>query len=229
MEVVPMHRWLIAALLPLALACTSTVTGDGDGICPEDCGCNPEGEIDGCSSSSTTGGQTGGAGGSASGGGGPGGAGPGSGGTGASISSNGIAMLESELPDPPDPGSGTSSSSGGPGPDPNTLRVSFSDLVQSCDDWYASLPCGGHWEVHVSLPPEAQMVGVVSLATPGVYVSFSDTGEGSGDECSFGGGGWGSDGAFTVVSIDETQVTIDFGGMLPVGSASGPLTALRCF
>jgi hypothetical protein len=30
-----------------------------------------------------------------------------------------------------------------------------------------------------------------------------------------------------VVSIDETQVTIDFGGM--VRWASGPLTALRCF
>jgi hypothetical protein len=147
---------------------------------------------------------------------------------GGTIASNGIAMLESELPDPPDPGSG-SSSSGGSGPDPNTLRVSFSDVGQSCNDWYAILPCGDHWEVEVSLPPEAQKVGIVPLDTPGVYITFSETGTGAPNECFVGGGGSGSDGAITVVSIDDTQVTIDFGNMLPVGSASGPLTALRCF
>ena len=226
-----MRRWFFAALLPLTLACSSKVDGGGDD-CGE-CGCDPEGEIDGCSTSSTGGQGSVGSGGAGSGASSTGGASTGgasAGGAGGTVAANGIAMLESELPDPPDPSSGVStSSSGGGGPDPNTLRISFSDLLQACNDWYANLPCGGHWEIQVSLPPEAQHAGVVSLATPGVYVSFSETGTEAGPECSFGGGGWGSDGEITVVSIDDRHVTIDFGDMQPVGPASGPLTAIRCF
>ena len=224
----PYFYFLALGMIPLA-ACTSTVSngGSGDGAggdastatstiatttssgCPEE----------GCSSTVD---PTGG------GGFGVGGSDP-SGSGGASVSADAIALLWSQLPGV-DPGEGGTVASTGSGPsiDPNTLVVVIGGQSVACSDPYL-LDCGAEWFVSLNIPPAMQAIGTYPLDDTGVNGFASETGDGVGPECSFGGGTfWG--GTLTITSIDAVQVTGTLQNTDSYWSfdADGAFTALRC-
>lgn len=132
------------------------------------------------------------------------------------------------------PTSGTTSSSGGGELDPNDLFLRLSDLGVSCGSPTVNLPCGGHYELSIVLPPAFQQVGVYDLEDPQLitYSSMSETGQlNSADpqDCPWGGGTLGG-GTLEILSIDDAavhfKVTLTNG--IWEANPSGEYDAPRC-
>jgi hypothetical protein len=105
---------------------------------------------------------------------------------------------------------GTSSSSGGGNLDPNDLFLRLSDMGVHCGSPTVDLPCGGHYQMTIVLPPALQQVGVYDFEAPELvaYSSMSETGDlnsNDPEDCPWGGGSLGS-GTVEILSIDDTEV-----------------------
>jgi len=143
------------------------------------------------------------------------------------------AYFESQAPPPDTSGSGGSSdSSTGNDVDPDTLYITLSDALLSCEDPDAPLGCGPRWSVTMVLPPEFQGPGTYEVGTEDVLGVFSETGEDEGGgECSFGGGSWGA--TLEVISIGDGVVEgrlceVDASGMSVMPVLNGLFTADLC-
>ncbi len=149
----------------------------------------------------------------------------GSGQGGATQIDNAMSLLISELPDP-GTGSGTSVSSGG-GPSPNTVLVYIGGNGLDCNN-PGYLDCGNQWSFSFGIPPEMQQPGTYDLQD--LNGIMSETGDGPGPECSFGGGTfW--DGTVEITSIDDNEVvgTVSASPSGWANDPSGPFVAPRCF
>jgi hypothetical protein len=148
--------------------------------------------------------------------GGSGGAGQGGAGQGGAEILPAVALTRAEMDvlweeywESQDPSGGTTSSGGGD-LDPSDLFLRYSDMGVSCGSPYVELPCGGHYQVTLVLPPALQQVGVYDLEDPLLiaYSSISETGDlysNDPQDCSFGGGSTGP-GTLEILSIDASQV-----------------------
>lgn len=130
--------------------------------------------------------------------------------------------------------SGSTSTGGGQNLDPNDLFLHLSDVGVSCGSPTVDLPCGGHHEMTLVLPPALQQVGVYDLEDPLLvtYSMMSETGTlNSPDpkDCPWGGGSPGS-GTLTILSIDQTEVhfRVKLTSGLWESDPSGDYTAPRC-
>lgn len=130
--------------------------------------------------------------------------------------------------------SGSTSSGGGGDLDPNDLFLHLADVGVSCGSPTAELPCGGHFEMTLVLPPDLQQVGVYDLEDPKLiaYSSMSETGEphaGDPKDCPWGGGSLGA-GSLEIIAIDATEVhfKVTLQGGLWTEDPSGEYVAPRC-
>lgn len=185
-------------------------------------------------------------GGSANSGGSGGGGGDGSGGSGGSAQGGApgsvpaVALTRAEMDvlweeywESQDP-SGATTSVGGGNLDPNDLFLRTSDVGVSCGSPTVTLPCGGHHEVRLVVPPALQQVGVYDLEDPLLvaYSSMSETGElnsNDPEDCSWGGGSTGP-GTLEIIAIDATEVhfKVTLAGGLWESDPSGEFVAPRC-
>jgi hypothetical protein len=152
--------------------------------------------------------------GSSSGNGGAGGSDPGEG--------NAIAMFRSQFPP-------SSVSSGGGDLDPNDLFVFIGDPAVTCEDPFAYGGCP-HWKVFIGIPPHLQEPGTYDLSAPDfLYSGYSVSGQNTGPDDCWGGGGSFSEGTLEITTIDSDWVrgqligtpTFDF-------DVNGPFSASRC-
>ncbi|WP_437314379.1 hypothetical protein [Sorangium sp. So ce385] len=183
--------------------------------------------------SSTGGGSPVGSGGnSGTGGGSPVGSGgnSGTGGGSESAPAGAIALLGSQLPDPPDDPGSSAATGGGSPPDPNDLLVVIGAPARSCAAPNAALECGD-WRVTLRIPPSLQVPGIIDfrednflgLSIYGVY--GPDRGDG---DCSRIGGIFTS-GTLEIVSIDAANVVVRLSGTeTDRFDANGEYTAPRC-
>lgn len=130
--------------------------------------------------------------------------------------------------------SGSSTSGGGGGLDPNDLFLRTSNLGVSCGSPTTELPCGGHYNVALVLPPALQQVGVYDLEDPLIvaYSHISETGMAQSadpEDCGWGGGSPGV-GTVEILSIDSTQVhfKLDVSGGFWSSYSGGEYVAPRC-
>ena len=112
------------------------------------------------------------------------------------------------------------------------LQIGNTPLL--CSDPAVNIPCGGSFGVTITVPPELQHPGPISLSAPGVVATFSETGLAYGANpanCPGGGGSFGS-GVLTIVAIDAGSVTFSLSGTQPFAlgapSADGEFQADRC-
>ncbi len=88
--------------------------------------------------------------------------------------------------------------------DPDSLAITASIGVDTCDDPYGGLPCPNTWKVGFNLPPELQVVGATgSLEDHNGFAFESGELHPEGD-CSGGGGSL--LGKFEITAIDATHV-----------------------
>jgi hypothetical protein len=165
-----------------------------------------------------------------SGGGGNGGAGGNSGAGGSDPGDgNAIAMLRSQFPPIDGTGGSTSVSTGGGNLDPNDLFVFIGNPAIACADPFAYGGCP-HWRVSIGIPPALQAVGTYDLSAPEFsYSSFSVSGENSGPDDCWGGGGSFYEGTLEITTIDNNWVHGQLTGTPTFDlDANGPFAASRC-
>jgi hypothetical protein len=101
-------------------------------------------------------------------------------------------------------GSGDGGTSGGPSFDPDSLVVTATLGLDTCEDPYGPLPCGDRWSVSFNLPPELQIVGATGqLEDHNGFVSETGPMRPEGD-CSGGGGSL--LGTFEITELDADHV-----------------------
>lgn len=130
--------------------------------------------------------------------------------------------------------SGTTTSSGGGNLDPNDLFLHLSDVGVSCGSPSVDLPCGGHYEMTLVLPPSLQQVGIYPFDNPELvkYSGIWETGDlysSDPEDCSSGGGSL-FGGSLEILSIDPTEVHFKVTSTSGVSDTnpSGEYTAPRC-
>lgn len=135
-----------------------------------------------------------------------------------------------------DPSGGSTSSGGSQNLDPNDLFLHLSDLGVSCGSPTVDLPCGGHHELTLVLPPAFQQVGEYDLEDLQLvaYSIMSESGTLNSpdpEDCprAWGGGSLGS-GTLKIISIDQTEVRfrVKLTSGLWESDPSGEYTAPRC-
>lgn len=148
-----------------------------------------------------------------------------------------IALFASQMPFDEGGAGGAStggvggSGGGGGGLNPDTLFVQIGNTGQICDDPFAAQSCGSQWRVSIGIPPALQVPGVISLSSPDVISSFSETGpiEANSQEC-WGGGGSFFEGTLEIVSIDATSMVVRLANTDTVDfAADGEYSVERCF
>lgn len=147
-----------------------------------------------------------------------------------SATAGAIALLGSQLPEPPDDPWSSSATGGGPSPDPDDLMVIIGAPTRSCAAPNAALECGD-WRVSFRIPPTLQVPGIIDFSDENFYllslyhVNGPDRGDG---DCSRIGGIFTS-GMLEIVSIDAANVVVRLSGTeTDRFDANGEYTAARC-
>lgn len=209
-----MRRLGIFLTTGLLMACTNTI------VAPDDDGTGGAG-------AEPAAGGSGGAGAAS-----PSGGWGGSGGCGIDCPPEPNAIAYGDLDAPPSP-SGSSGQSvvtttgGGNG---QLVHIQLSSFGESCALPDESLPCGGYTRYTLTLPASMVAPGIVYLSHPDVWLSFSETTEGTGDDCGFGGGGGFEEGQLEIFSAQAPLITGHLSGIPAFGTfdPNGEIIAAVC-